>query len=116
MTLTQVVEPQQAEEPVELTVKMPASNSGPVIAITPIADASSNGLAVRANAEAPSLPPGFPTELRAKMAWTGNSFQDPSEYTLVLNETDSVEVKAAVEYYKCKLSYSRSQYPVLFFH
>jgi hypothetical protein len=102
VTLTQVVEPHQAQEPAKLTANMPAANSGPVVAITPITGVSSNGLAVQAKAEAPSLPPGFPSELEAKMAWTGSSFQDPSEYTLVLDDTEKVELRAAVEHYKCK--------------
>jgi hypothetical protein len=102
VTLTQVVEPHQAQEPAKLTANMSAANSGPVVAITPIANASGNGLAVQAKAEALSLPPGFPSELKAKMAWTGSGFQDPSAYTLVLDDAERVELRAAVEHYKCK--------------
>ncbi|KAK0657483.1 hypothetical protein B0T16DRAFT_317383 [Cercophora newfieldiana] len=79
---------------------MPTASSGPVIAITPIAGASSNGLALQTNAEAPSLPPGFPTELGTDMAWTGSSFKDQSEYTLYIDDAERAELQAAVDHHK----------------
>ncbi|KAK0631853.1 hypothetical protein B0T14DRAFT_13483 [Immersiella caudata] len=77
-----------------------SANSGPVVAITPIAGASGNGPAIQPNLETPLLPPGFPSELRAEMAWSGPHFRDPSGYTIVVNDAEKAELRAAVEHYK----------------
>jgi len=102
VTLTRVVEPQQAQEPTEITVKMPAAGSGPVIAITPIVGVSGNGPAVQTNDDVPSLPPGFPAKLESSMAWAGADFLGGSEYTHVLCDAEKAELRAAVECFKCK--------------
>lgn len=102
MTLTRVVEPQQAKEPTEITVKMPVAGSGPVIAITPIVGVPGNGPAVQTNDDVPSLPPGFPAKLESSMAWTGADFRGDSEYTHVLSDAEKAELRAAVECFKCK--------------
>jgi hypothetical protein len=79
-----------------------SASSGPVVAITPIVGASGNGLAIQANLETPSLPPGFPSELTAEMAWSGPDFRDKSGYTITVNDAEKAELRAAVEHYKCK--------------
>lgn len=83
---------------------MSSVNSGPVItaAIAPIVGNNGFPFAAAANAEAPVLPSGFPSELRSKLAWTGADFADESKYILRLTETDLVELKQAITEYKCR--------------
>src|SRR5437016_5020414 len=82
---------------------MSAVCSGPVIAaaIAPVAGPSSHGLTAKAGPEMPALPAGFPSILRAEMAWTGSDFDDRAEIALVLRPSDIAEINAAVASYKC---------------
>ncbi|KAK1755151.1 hypothetical protein QBC47DRAFT_210397 [Echria macrotheca] len=81
---------------------MSAAGSGPVIAaaITPVAGPSGHGLTVQAGPEMPALPAGFPSILRAEMAWTGTDLKDRAEIPLELRPDDIAEINAALASYK----------------
>lgn len=81
-----------------------AAITGPVVTapIDPLASASGFSPAARAGAEVSTFPAGFPPKLEEKMAWTGSDFPEPSQYALVLDENESVEIRAAVKFYKSK--------------
>lgn len=48
------------------------------------------------------LPDGFPKALNSELAWTGNSFQHPSEYSQMLSDQDVMELESALQHFKCK--------------
>ncbi|GAB1310079.1 Taurine hydroxylase-like protein SAT17 [Madurella fahalii] len=77
-------------------------STGPVLAasIPPIASSSSLSLAANAGADVPDLPPDFPAQLTAGMAWTGSDFTKTSDHILILNDVWRAEINAAVEHYK----------------
>jgi hypothetical protein len=82
---------------------MSTASAGPVLAA---AAAVTVTLPVKAKTDVPALPPGFPTHLKADLAWTGSDFTKSSEHVLVLNDTHHAEIKAALESYKgmCAIS------------
>jgi hypothetical protein len=82
---------------------MSATGAGPVLAAA-IAPIVGNPNLAHVATDVPALPPSFPAQLKAEMAWTGSDFSRKSDHILVLNDAEQVEVRAAVESFKCKYS------------
>jgi hypothetical protein len=53
------------------------------------------------------LPEGFPDKIEAKMAWTGDAYQDhPERYGVQLSGADIVEIKDAVLRFKGRVAHA----------
>lgn len=57
---------------------------------------------VSQQADALTLPKGFPAKLDTKLAWVGSDFQDTQTYVYQLTQTDLAEISEAITLFKGK--------------
>ncbi|CAK7198766.1 hypothetical protein SEUCBS139899_001430 [Sporothrix eucalyptigena] len=80
---------------------MSSQTTGPIVGATrPAAPDLDSASLVAQQADAHTLPKGFPVKLDNKLAWVGSDFKGPQDYVYHLTASDLSEISQAITHFK----------------